>query len=207
DKRRKSLKSLVSAILRYHVLVAELPSIQPAEISTFPPNLSFQYALDDEAQRIRVQTSLIPPSMVINLYSNVVRPNIRTSNGIIQVVNHPLIPPFPAFSQVFNAPRSFLSSYATSAFQRSSLADNLDLHLISGKKNQEGHFTGSSAVTAFVPSNCAFEALPKDLQLYLFSPFGARVLKRLLQFHVVPDLGLHTGQSIIHSLRFILCLV
>ncbi|KAF9016296.1 hypothetical protein BDZ89DRAFT_1141548 [Hymenopellis radicata] len=186
----KLLKALVSAILRYHVLTAELPSLQPAEISTFPTNLSLQYALDDEAQRIRVQTSLIPPSMVINLYSRVVRPNVQTSNGIIHVVNCPLIPPFPAFSQVFSIPRYF--SFFTSAFQRSALADDLDLHWVSGKKDQEGHFTGTSTVTAFIPSNSAFKALPKNLQLYLFSPFGARVLKKLLQFHVVPDLSLHT---------------
>jgi hypothetical protein len=33
------------------------------------------------------------------------------------------------------------------------------------------------------------------LVAFLFSPFGERILKKLLQFHIVPDYIVHTGKS------------
>jgi hypothetical protein len=55
--------------------------------------------------------------------------------------------------------------------------------------------TTAPAVTAFLPINSAWNALPKDLQLFLFSPFGERALKKLLQFHIVPNHIVHSGES------------
>ena len=52
---------------------------------------------------------------------------------------------------------------------------------------------GSPATTVFAPTNKAFQRLPKKLRLFLFSPFGEHVLKKLLQFHIVPEFVLHSG--------------
>ncbi len=52
---------------------------------------------------------------------------------------------------------------------------------------------GSPAVSVFAPTNKAFSRLPPKLKLFLFSPFGEKALKKLLQFHVVPEAVLHSG--------------
>lgn len=64
------------------------------------------------------------------------------------------------------------------------------------KDNGEGELRveGSPAVTVFAPTNKAFEALPSDLRLYLFSPFGKRALRKVLEYHIVPEFVLHSGQ-------------
>jgi len=50
-------------------------------------------------------------------------------------------------------------------------------------------FEGSHLVTVFAPTNHAFEKLPRKLQLFLFSPFGERVLQKLLRYHIVPEMA------------------
>ena len=54
--------------------------------------------------------------------------------------------------------------------------------------------SGAKATTVFVPGNSAFKRLPKRLKIFLFSPFGAPVLKKLLQFHIVPEFIFHSGK-------------
>lgn len=79
----------------------------------------------------------------------------------------------------------------TSALQRSKLTDHLDLRYTHGKGLE-----GASLVTIFAPTNRAFESLPAKLQLFLFSPFGERVLQKLLQYHIVPGAAVHSSKSI-----------
>jgi len=47
----------------------------------------------------------------------------------------------------------------------------------------------------FAPTNLAFERLPRRLKLFLFSPFGGKVLEKLLRYHIVPDLVFFSGKS------------
>ncbi|KAK0210408.1 hypothetical protein DFS33DRAFT_1293019 [Desarmillaria ectypa] len=189
-RRRKFLRMLIRVILSYHIIPGEVDTQKLSEVSTYPTNLSLRFAMHDEPQRIRVESSLIPPSTTINFYSKVVSANTQTMNGLIHVVNHPLIPPITAFRELYMAPTMF--SIFTSAWQRSGLTDALDLRWVHSKGDKKGHIEGTSVTTAFVPTNHAFGSLPKQLQYYLFSPFGAHTLKKLLQFHVIPDLSLHT---------------
>lgn len=61
----------------------------------------------------------------------------------------------------------------------------------------DGHnvsFLGAIATTAFVPTSGAFERLPKKLRSYLFSPFGQKALKKLLEYHIIPNSILYTGK-------------
>ena len=48
-------------------------------------------------------------------------------------------------------------------------------------------------MSVFAPTNKAFSRLPHKLKLFLFSPFGEKALKKLLQFHIVPKAVLHSG--------------
>jgi len=75
-------------------------------------------------------------------------------------------------------------SILTSTLQRSNLTELVDLRYVH-KKGIEG----SSLVTVFAPTNRAFEKLPRRLKLFLFSPFGERVLQKLLRYHIVPEVA------------------
>jgi hypothetical protein len=80
----------------------------------------------------------------------------------------------------------------TSALQKVRLEDDLDWYYErSDDKNKKGHFNGSPVVTAFLPDNEAWEKLPKNLVIYLFSPFGERALTKILKYHVVPNYIVH----------------
>lgn len=85
-------------------------------------------------------------------------------------------------------PSSLTLSSQTSALQRVGLTDELewsDIH---------GPLSGSPAVTVFAPTNRAFARLPRRLRRFLFSPFGEKALKKLLQFHIVPEFVLHSSE-------------
>jgi Fasciclin domain len=84
--------------------------------------------------------------------------------------------------------------YQTSTLQRVGLTDELDIRYVRGEGEEHGHLEGSTAVTVFAPTNKAFERLPIKLKLFLFSPFGRRVLKKLLEYHIVPNVVAHAGK-------------
>lgn len=79
-------------------------------------------------------------------------------------------------------------STLTSALQRSNLTELLDFRHV----HHDAHETSlkhSNLVTVFAPTNHAFQRLPKKLRLFLFSPFGERVLQKLLRYHIVPEVA------------------
>lgn len=77
--------------------------------------------------------------------------------------------------------------------QRTGLTNAVDYRFVPDSDDKTTSVEGSAVVTAFVPSNKAFAKLPRKLQAFLFSPFGERALKKLLQYHIVPDVALFTG--------------
>ncbi len=85
----------------------------------------------------------------------------------------------------------------TSTSQRSGLTTELDLLYQEPKhEGDDPTFKGAGVVTSFAPANRAFQVLPTKLQLYLFSPFGESALRKILQFHVVPDFALLSGECL-----------
>ncbi|KAG6861886.1 hypothetical protein C0995_010592 [Termitomyces sp. Mi166 len=193
DKKfKKTLKKLVQAILSYHILPHKFDAQRLTGNNTFPTHLVLPEALGGRPLRIRVAHNFITPVPTINFYSKVVKPDNNASNGVVHVVNHPLLPPPPAFQDLFLVPSIF--STFTSAIQRTGLTDLLDLHYKHEKKDEKGSFVGSNTVTVFAPTNHAFEELPTKLRIFLFSPFGTRTLRKLLQYHIVPGLVFHTGK-------------
>lgn len=79
--------------------------------------------------------------------------------------------------------------FQSSALQRVGLADAVEW-----RNEKDGTVSGSPSVTFFAPTNKAFDRLPKKLKLFLFSPFGEPVLKKLLQYHIAPEFVLHSGK-------------
>ncbi|KAG6910898.1 hypothetical protein DXG01_006581 [Tephrocybe rancida] len=187
---KKFLKKLVQAILSYHILPHEYGAKRLAGNNTFPTQLVLPEALGARPLRIRVAHRLISPLPIINFYSKVVHPDNKALNGVIHVIDHPLLPPPPTFQELFLVPSIFATF--TSAVQRTGLTELLDLEYIHAKEGKPGEYKGAKAVTVFAPTNRAFKKLPAKLRLFLFSPFGTRVLRKLLQYHIVPDLVFHT---------------
>ncbi|KAG8874212.1 hypothetical protein FRB97_006074 [Tulasnella sp. 331] len=58
-------------------------------------------------------------------------------------------------------------------------------HKEMGRYNDR-HGRSSPVSTFFVPTNEAWEKLPRDLFHFLFSPIGERTLRKLLEWHTLP---------------------
>ncbi|KAJ7582462.1 hypothetical protein C8J56DRAFT_219532 [Mycena floridula] len=178
-KRKKMLKKILEGILAYHIL----PSTDDiTKNATHATKLNIPGALDDEPQRITVSNLL----MTVNLRSRILMGPEPASNGVIYVLNHPLLPPPPVFTELFMGMNHF--SILTSSLQSGGLKDGLSVNWSKEKKQVEG----ATAISFIAPTNIAFQKLPTKLQMLLFSPFGARWLKKLLQYHTVPHLVMHS---------------
>jgi uncharacterized surface protein with fasciclin (FAS1) repeats len=189
-RRKKILKAIVTAVLNYHILPAPLDVQGLGAKTTHATNLNLHSGLlDGEPVRIKVEPAGLLTPAVINVGSRVTSRDHKAKNGFLHVVSRPLLPPPAVFQELFLIPAAF--STFTSAIQRVRLADSLDIRYDTEKHKLKG----TNTTTVFVPSNRAFNKLPTKLKLFLFSPFGERVLKKLLQFHVVPDFVFHADYT------------
>ena len=119
-------------------------------------------------------------------------PNSLISNkiGVVYTISRPLLPPPSIIDELFLGRRFFI---LTSALQKVGLGDWLSW----GWKKKKDHDTEKGAtVTFFAPSDYAFRRLPPRLRRFLFSPFGAKALKKILSYHIVPDIILYTGNAV-----------
>ena len=69
------------------------------------------------------------------------------------------------------------------------------MRYVKSDNGEEYTLQGSSALTLFAPTNSAFEHLPLKLRLFLFSPFGQHVLRKVLEYHIIPNLVVHSGMT------------
>ncbi|KAF7971644.1 hypothetical protein HWV62_20684 [Athelia sp. TMB] len=192
ERRKKFLALIVRALLQYHILPvrtslpALLANTTHATALTIP-----DLALDGEALRVRVGTHLLPPSVNVNFLSRVVGHEVGARNGVVHVLSHPLLPPPSVFQTLFLVPKAF--GTLTSAVQRIGATDALEWRYVpTGGEDRKWELQGSASSTLFAPTSGAFEKLPWKLRLFLFSPFGEKVLGKLLQLHVVPGVVLHS---------------
>lgn len=187
DKKRKEIFKFIAAkVLAYHGLPKAYTASQLAQNSTFETGLKAEdgsYA--GLHRRVRVEKSLLPPSLKLNFYARVVNADSKAENGVYHTINHPLIPPGSIFESLYIFPDFF--STLTSAIQGSNGRHFLDWgydreHSEPGKPK----FHGSPLATFFAPTNAAFHLLPPRLKFFLFSPFGERALKKVLAYHYIP---------------------
>ncbi|KAL1405962.1 hypothetical protein Q8F55_007644 [Vanrija albida] len=172
---RARWKALAHSLLRYHVVPGVAPLSAIARNSTLPTALSGA----GRAQRIHVEHSLVPlrPALRVNWWAKVVS-SAPTTNGYIHTLDQALVPPSSVFEEMFLVSR-YLST-TTAAVQRA----GLDLGWEDGE--------GTPLVTMFAPSNDAWNALPADLHYFLFSRRGNKALRKLLEYHTVPGVLLHS---------------
>lgn len=143
---------------------------------------------------------------------------ILTKNGVIHVVHGiPLLPPLSPLSELFLYPQPF--STLTSALQKVKLDDillpswdnttiplesdfnlNSDLdavdqrvqNILSSLAVENEHRLKKQSFTIFAPTNRAFRSLGPHANAFLFSPFGAHILRYILSYHIVPDVIFYT---------------
>lgn len=83
ERKKKIIKHIVSAVLKYHILPAQIPAGDLAKNTTFPTSLKLhEGSLDSEPLRLRVeQPKLLHPKLTLNFYASVVYADVKASNG------------------------------------------------------------------------------------------------------------------------------
>lgn len=174
-KGHKPSKELIKKVLAYHVSPAFYPAGRIFITHTIPTALG-EKSLGGEPQRLRVGFT-IGKGLNINFYSKIVAANIFGSNGVIHGIDSLLLPPPPALKIIELLPGEF-----------STLALGLEKTGLSEAIAESTHEGG----TFFAPSNFAFKKLGPKINAFLFSKYGEKYLKALLEYHIVANQTLYS---------------
>ncbi|TKY89284.1 hypothetical protein EX895_001815 [Sporisorium graminicola] len=211
-RRREFLRHLIDATALYHLVrsdtVLDAKAIADnSSVATWLNTGKSHSSNNGTDWRVRTGKSLLPlPAVYLNFYSRVVKPDIRTKNGLIHGIKYPLFLPPDVLQSLFFGQTTF--STTTSALQKVHAAKYLTYrprhshyshHGGRGGKHAPGSidawhhksngstFAGVSAETVFVPTNLAWSRLPFAFRAYLFSPWGYHLLQKILMLHSLPS--------------------
>ncbi|EST05158.1 FAS1 domain protein [Kalmanozyma brasiliensis GHG001] len=211
-RRRELIRHLIDAAALYHLVrsdtVLDAKAIADNSSVATLLNTGKSHANNDGTDwRVRTGKSLLPlPAVYLNFYSRIVKPDIRTSNGIIHAIKYPLMLPPDVLQALFFGQTTFSTS--TSGLQKVHAAKYLTYrpwHSHHGHRQHHGHehdgkhaisawhhetngtFNGVPAETVFVPSNLAWSRLPFVFRAYLFSPWGYHLLQKVFMLHSLPS--------------------
>ncbi|KAJ7714894.1 hypothetical protein DFH07DRAFT_974339 [Mycena maculata] len=174
EEKDDQLQEVVDTILAYHILsVSVSVDALTVENATYPTWLTLPNT--EQLQRIQIARSCRSPRTTVNMLSKIVWENIPATNGVIHVVNRPLARPSSILDSLCKAP-----VFSTLVVQREHASTSTFV---------DGNYSG----TLFAPTDRAFEHLPQSLREFLFSPEGTHVLQKLLEFHVIPGVVVHSG--------------
>jgi len=173
---KKPSKEFLKNILLYHVSDDFYPGPRVLHSYTIPTLYKPSKNLG-HAQRLTVRVTLKGPA--INYYSKIVAANIFGTNGVIHGVDSILVPP-PSVATIVNL---FPGEFSTLelGLQKTGLFDKIN-------STDYPHEGG----TFFAPSNFAFKKLGPRINAFLFSKYGEKYLKALLEYHIVADQTLYT---------------
>lgn len=172
---KKPSKELIKKVLSYHVSPDFYPAGRVLATHTIPTALG-EDSLGGKPQRLRFGLGILK-GLSINFYSRVVAINIFGTNGVIHAVDSLILPPPPALKIIELIPGEF--STLQLALIKTGLAETLA---------DAPHVGG----TLFAPSNWAFQKLGPRANAFLFSKYGEKYLKALLQYHVVANQTLYS---------------
>jgi uncharacterized surface protein with fasciclin (FAS1) repeats len=173
---KKPSKEALKSILLYHVSDDFYPAGRVLHSYTIPTLYSPEKLLG-HAQRLTVRVTLKGPA--INFYSRLVAVNIFGTNGVVHGVDSLLVPPPNIASIIDLLPGEF--STLELALGKTNLFDKLN-------STEFPHEGG----TLFAPSNFAFQKLGPRVNAFLFSKYGEKYLKALLEYHMVVNQTLYT---------------
>lgn len=175
DHGRHPSKEVLKDILLYHVSPDFYPAGRVLHSYTIPT--LFEPEKLGHKQRLTVRVTLKGPT--INFYSKLVAVNIFGTNGVVHGVDSILVPPPKVLSIVQLLPGEF--STLELALQKTGLFEKFN-------ETDSSHEGG----TFFAPSNFAFQKLGPRVNAFLFSSYGQKYLKALLEYHVVVNQTLYT---------------
>ncbi|KAK5133118.1 hypothetical protein LTR08_008142 [Meristemomyces frigidus] len=156
-------------LLSYHIVDGFYPAGRVLLSHTAPTLLKVDH-LSNKQEQQRVAFKIGLNGLTVNFYSRIIAVNIFGTNGVIHGVNSILIPPPSVISIVDLLPGEF--STLELGLSKTGLLETL---------NNTDHDGG----TLFAPSNFAFQKLGPKINAFLFSTYGVKYLKALLQYHVV----------------------
>jgi len=163
-------------ILMYHVSDDFYPAARVLQTYTIPTLYEPSKNLGHN-QRLTVRVTLKGPA--INFYSRLVAVNIFGTNGVVHGVDSILVPPPNVASIIDLLPGEF--STLELGLGKTGLFEKLN-------STEYPHEGG----TFFAPSNFAFQKLGPRVNAFLFSRYGEKYLKALLEYHMVVDQTLYT---------------
>ncbi|KAI9744506.1 MAG: hypothetical protein M1818_002035 [Claussenomyces sp. TS43310] len=138
------------------------------------PTMRKESGLGD-SQRLRVGLGL--KGLAVNFYSRIVAIDIFGTNGVIHGVDSLIFPPPPVYKIIELLPGEF--STLQLALEKTGLFEGF----------KYAPHVGS---TTFAPSNGAFKKLGPKINAFLFSKYGHKYLKALLEYHVVVNQTLYS---------------
>jgi uncharacterized surface protein with fasciclin (FAS1) repeats len=172
----KPSKEVLKDILLYHVTDDLYPAGRVLHTYTIPTLYTPSKNLGHQ-QRLTVRVTLKGPA--INFYSRLVAVNIFGTNGVVHGVDSILVPPPNVASIIDLLPGEF--STLELGLGKTGLFDKIN----STEYEHEGG-------TFFAPSNFAFKKLGPRVNAFLFSTYGQKYLKALLEYHMVVDQTLYS---------------
>jgi uncharacterized surface protein with fasciclin (FAS1) repeats len=176
DHGHEPSEEFLKNLLFYHVADGFYPAGRVLHSYTIP-TLFNPHGLG-HAQRLTVRVTLKGPT--INFYSRIVAVNIFGTNGVIHGVDSILIPPPRVATIIDLLPGEF--STLELGLGKTDLWDKLN-------STEDSHTGG----TLFAPSNFAFQKLGPRINAFLFSTYGQKYLKALLEYHFVVNQTLYSN--------------
>ncbi|KIO25862.1 hypothetical protein M407DRAFT_243937 [Tulasnella calospora MUT 4182] len=192
NDKDKWIHQYIHDALQYATLPQAIDYQQFGRNSTYATELHAEDgSFGGNRRRIKVESSTLPPwKVTLNNYAVVTESDIRAVNGLIHKLDTPLWLPPDITDTLFLIPTEFSTTLA--ALEKIALQDRYQFNSNFGKEwnkkhQNDRHGKGFAATTFFAPTNAAWAQLPRDLQMYLFSPFGEAALRKLLAFHTIPN--------------------
>jgi len=175
DHGKKPSKELLEKILLYHISDDFYPAGRVLHSYTIPTLLEPKNL--GHKQRLTVRVTLKGPTL--NFYSKLVAVNIFGVNGVIHGIDSLLVPPPQVATIIDLLPGEF--STLELGLAKTGLFEKLN-------STDYPHNGG----TLFAPSNFAFKKLGPKINAFLFSKYGVKYLKALLEYHMVVDQTLYS---------------
>ncbi|KAF2177199.1 FAS1 domain-containing protein [Zopfia rhizophila CBS 207.26] len=165
---KKPSKEFIKDLLLYHVSDKAYLARDVLQSYTIPT----LYEPDKlgHGQRLTVRVTFKGPT--INFYSRIVAVNIFGTNGVIHGIDSILVPPPRVIDIIDLLPGEF--STLELALTKTGLLEKMN-------DTDYPHEGG----TFFAPSNSAFKKLGPRLNAFLFSKYGEKYLRWLLEYHIV----------------------
>lgn len=172
----KPSKEQLKKILTYHVSPEFYPAGRVLVTRTIPTALEAEH-IPNRPQRVSTQIGF--KGLTVNFYARIVAIDIFGTNGVIHGIDSILLPPPKVADIITSFPGEFstleLALYKTGLFP--------------AFNDTKTHKNGG---TLFAPSNFAFQKLGPRVNAFLFSQYGLKYLKALIEYHGAPGVTLYS---------------